>query len=110
MPACTSAMTLGQSTAARSAVVRATPARNRALDVWQNCTNCAAVIGFPLIHVDGSGKPLAPLLAFALVAVAIAESSIWSAAAMTAGYAERSGTTVLGVEGSTIAAESYTMA
>ena len=87
MPAFASAITLVQSTippaamSARSAGVRATPARKRALYERANWMNCAAVSARPLIQVVGSGKPSDPL--GALVAIVMAESRYCSAAVIT---------------------------
>ena len=106
MPFVASAITAAQSTAARAAGVRATPARSRALYDRANRTKLSRVSATPLIHVVGNGKPLAPLVAAAEFAIAIAESSICKAAVFTCAALDSPGTSSLGVAGVTIAAES----
>src|SRR4051812_31684115 len=87
MPACASAMTAAQSTAARSAGVRAVPARYRALYACASFTNSATVsvvdegIQFAsIVHCDP------PPPAEHALAYAIAESSAASDALVTSGY------------------------
>src|SRR6266851_626523 len=78
MPAFASAMIAAQSAVARSAGVRPTFARNRALYERHSWTNCAWVSAFPLIHALGKGKPLG-----SAVEIAIAESRYPSALVIT---------------------------
>ena len=79
IPAFASPMITAQFAVARSAAVRATLARNRALYERHSWMNCAEVSALPLIHVLGSGNPLA-----SAVTTAIAESRYPSAAVITA--------------------------
>src|SRR5512140_119174 len=105
MPLVASLMTAFQSTAARSAGLRATPARIFALYERTSRTKLAAVrLACPLIHVLGSGKPFEP--EGAPLATAIAESSMASAVVLTAFAPESGGISELPVSGVTIAAES----
>src|SRR2546427_7615222 len=86
IPKLASAITCAQFTAARSAGVRATPARKRALYECTNWMNCACVIlvtSGSLIQVAGSGNPSELL---ALPAIAMAESRSARAALMTESY------------------------
>jgi hypothetical protein len=69
-------------------------------------TKFSRVTACPLIHVVGRGKPFAPFEAAAELAMAIAESSICNAAALTCAALESPGTSSLGVAGVTMAAES----
>src|SRR5258708_3503987 len=63
MPPCASATTFAQSTAARSAGVRAMLARSLARYDLITCTNCAAVRGLGVgSQFVGSGKPLVPVI------------------------------------------------
>ncbi len=72
------------------------------------CCHFAIVMSaFPETQDSGSGHPSLPLVAFALLETAIAESSMLRAARITSGYAESSGTSSDGTAGVMIAAESY---
>ena len=105
--ASTSAITAIQSTAARSAGVRATSARKRARYERMKRTKSAAENARPLIHVVGRGNPLA---AAGLPAIAIAVSRHARAAFMTSDAPLNGGISSGGTDGTTIAAESYARA
>ena len=79
IPAFASAMMLAQSAAARSAGLRPTLARNRALYDRTRRKNPVVSSALPLIQVVGSGKPVGDARA-----IVIAESSSIRAAVMTA--------------------------
>src|SRR3990170_2948230 len=91
IPFWASAITASQFTAARSAGVRATPARNLAFQLRSNWMNWAPVGVYPLTQLLGSGKLLASAAgrATATLAAAIALSSAARAAAITSGYLAR---------------------
>ena len=77
MPAAASSVTCRQSTAARSAGVRATPARKRALYEWAICASTGAVRVTPLIHgaaVGGGNQSVAGPAGTGPATIAIAES------------------------------------
>src|SRR5438552_17100671 len=83
IPALACGITCAQSTAARSAGVRATPAMKRALYECTNWMNCACVMlaVASLIQVAGRGKPSDVVAT--VCAVVVAESRFARAVAMT---------------------------
>src|SRR6476620_10807078 len=97
MPFSVSSMIFAQSTAARCAGVRATPARKRARYDRTRRAKSAALIAFVvLIQVVGSGKPPAPL-ATGFVVYARALSSITIAAFATSAALDNGGMESLGI-------------
>ena len=110
MPPSASAMTAVQSTAARSAGVRATFARMRARYDFTSFTNSVAenVVGDG-IQVDGSGKPPAPPAA-ASCAARMARSKAARAESRTCVYAYSGPASSASVPALTMPAESYTIA
>src|ERR1700693_4843059 len=107
MPFVASAMMEVQSSAVRCAGVRARPARNLALYERASLTKSALLVAVVCeSQSTGIGKPLVPLDAAALLAMAMAESTLWSATSMTSDDFDNPGITSEGTAAVMMAAES----